>query len=97
MVVNKTNFLFDIDGTLTLSRSAININFKKFFLNWMENKTVYLVTGSDKEKTIEQIGIEIWNRVKKSYQSCGNAVYENGKLIKKIDFTLDKKLKSSDF
>ena len=60
----------------------------------MENKTVYLVTGSDKEKTIEQIGIEIWNRVKKSYQSCGNAVYENGKLIKKLDFTLDEKLKS---
>ena len=94
MVVNKTNFLFDIDGTLTPSRSAININFKKFFLNWMENKTVYLVTGSDKEKTIEQIGIEIWNRVKKSYQSCGNAVYENGKLIKKLEFTLDEKLKS---
>ena len=30
----------------------------------MENKSVYLVTGSDKE-TIEQIGTEIWSKVKK--------------------------------
>ena len=72
MVVNNTNFLFDIDGTLTPSRSVIDKDFKIFFLKWMENKSVYLVTGSDKEKTIEQIGTEIWSKVKKSYQSCGN-------------------------
>ena len=49
MVVNNTNFLFDIDGTLTPSRSVIDKDFKIFFLKWMENKSVYLVTGSDKE------------------------------------------------
>ena len=92
MVVNNTNFLFDIDGTLTPSRSVIDKDFKIFFLKWMENKSVYLVTGSDKEKTIEQIGTEIWSKVKKSYQSCGNAVYQKGNLIRKLDFNLDKNL-----
>jgi len=92
MVVNNKNFLFDIDGTLTPSRSKIDTNFKSFFLKWMQKKSVYLVTGSDKEKTIEQIGIEIWSNVKKSYQSCGNAVYEKGKLIRKLNFNINEKL-----
>ena len=92
MVVNNKNFLFDIDGTLTPSRSKIDTNFKSFFLKWKQKKSVYLVTGSDKEKTIEQIGIEIWSNVKKSYQSCGNAVYEKGKLIRKLNFNINEKL-----
>ena len=94
MVVNNKNFLFDIDGTLTPSRSIIDTKFKKFFLNWMQNKSVYFVTGSDKEKTIEQVGIEIWQKVKKSYQSCGNAVYEKGNLIRKLDFLITEKLEN---
>ena len=63
-MVNNHNFLFDIDGTLTPSRSKIDEQFKKFFMEWMDGKSVYLVTGSDKEKTIEQIGIQIWKKVK---------------------------------
>ena len=31
-------------------------------MEWMDGKNVYLVTGSDKEKTIEQIGIQIWKK-----------------------------------
>ena len=54
------NYVFDVDGTLTPSRLPINKKFKEFFLEWMEGKKVYLITGSDKDKTIEQIGEEIW-------------------------------------
>ena len=61
-MVNNHNFLFDIDGTLTTSRSKIDEQFKRFFMEWMDGKNVYLVTGSDKEKTIEQIGIQIWKK-----------------------------------
>ena len=86
------NYIFDIDGTLTPSRLPIDKKFKKFFIEWMENKSVYLVTGSDKEKTIEQIGTEIWNNCTRAYQSCGNAVYEKGKLIRQSDFKLDREL-----
>ena len=82
------NYLFDIDGTLTPSRLPIKKEFEIFFLNWLKNKNVYLVTGSDKDKTIEQIGLEIWKSVKKVYQSCGNQVWEKGKLINERDFFL---------
>ena len=87
------NYLFDVDGTLTPSRLPIDEGFESFFLSWMKGKNVYLVTGSDKDKTIEQVGEEIWNSCTRVYQSCGNAVYEKGKLIRQLDFVLDTKLK----
>ena len=87
------NYLFDVDGTLTPSRLKIDPGFEKFFLDWMKNKNVYLVTGSDKDKTIEQVGEKIWTNVTRAYQSCGNAVYENGKLIEQKDFFLNLELK----
>ena len=87
------NYVFDIDGTLTPSRLPIDKKFESFFLEWMKNKKVYLVTGSDKDKTIEQVGEKIWTRSKRVYQSCGNAVYENGNLIKQSEFKLTPELK----
>ena len=65
MVVNNTNFLFDIDGTLTPSRSIIDKDFKIFFLKWMENKSVYLVTGSDKEKQLNKLELKYGAKSKK--------------------------------
>lgn len=99
------NYIFDIDGTLTPSRLPIDIDFESFFLEWMKDKDVIFVTGSDKDKTIEQVGEKIWTRAKRVYQSCGNAVYEGGKLIdwKKFDAPKDlihmlyKFLKASDW
>ena len=46
------NYIFDIDGTLTPSRLKIDPEFEQFFLEWMKDKKVYFVTGSDKDKTI---------------------------------------------
>jgi len=99
------NYIFDIDGTLTPSRLPIDIDFESFFLEWMKDKDVIFVTGSDKDKTIEQVGEKIWTRAKRVYQSCGNAVYQGGELIdwKKFDAPKDlihmlyKFLKASDW
>ena len=88
------NYVFDIDGTLTPSRLPMDKDFEKFFLDWMKDKKVYFVTGSDKDKTIEQIGERVWLRATKCYQSCGNAIYENGCLITQKDFELTNPLKS---
>ena len=87
------NYIFDIDGTLTPSRLPIDKAFESFFITWMEDKEVFLVTGSDKDKTIEQVGEKIWTNCKRAYQSCGNAVYENGELIRQLDFQLTPELK----
>ena len=80
------NYIFDIDGTLTPSRLKIDPGVEQFFLEWMKDKKVYFVTGSDKDKTIEQVGEKIWTNATRVYQSCGNAVYENGTLIRQLDF-----------
>ena len=87
-------YLFDIDGTLTPSRLRIDAKFEQFFLQWMKDKEVIFVTGSDKEKTIEQVGEKIWTNASRVYQSCGNAVYQGGQLIHKNQFDLDPELKT---
>jgi len=86
-------YLFDIDGTLTPSRLRIDPEFEQFFLRWMKDKDVVFVTGSDKEKTIEQVGEKIWTNASRIYQSCGNAVYQGGQLIQKNHFDLSPELK----
>tara|TARA_B100001939_G_scaffold55410_1_gene44590 strand:+ start:6673 stop:7380 length:708 start_codon:yes stop_codon:yes gene_type:complete len=79
------NFLFDVDGTLTESRKTIDEGFKRFFAEWVNvqreqgNKT-FLVTGSDRDKTVEQIGVSLWRHVDGVYQNAGNVYYEHGKL-----------------
>jgi len=87
------NYVFDVDGTLTPSRLPIDKEFETFFLKWMEDKNVYLVTGSDRIKTVEQVGETIWNKCTRVYQSCGNAVYQGGQLIDKKRFDLNPELK----
>ena len=69
-------FIFDIDGTLTPSRRKIDPDFLTFFLDFVQKNEVYLVTGSNREKTIEQIGIDLYNRCKRVYNCAVNDVYE---------------------
>jgi len=86
-------FLFDVDGTLTPARQPIEPKFKDFFYNWVIHRQrygdeVYFVTGSDKDKTIEQIGEKIWLQVNGSYQNCANQLYCKGQLIKESSWRL---------
>tara|TARA_B100000123_G_C25704510_1_gene416880 strand:- start:208 stop:939 length:732 start_codon:yes stop_codon:yes gene_type:complete len=70
------NFVFDVDGTLTPSRRPIDKEFGDWFLNFSKTHNVFLVTGSDRDKTIEQIGEEIYNTAKRVYNCSGNDVWE---------------------
>jgi len=98
-------YIFDIDGTLTPSRSRIDEDFESFFLNFMEYKKVWLITGSDKAKTIEQVGEEIWMKADRAYQCCGNQVWSKGELLKDnhwelpidIRFQLEQFLERSEY
>ena len=81
------NYLFDVDGTLTEPRQKITKEFKKFFADWTTDKikngdAVILVTGSDSQKTKEQLGSALWRHVTASYQNCGNQMYARGRLLK---------------
>ena len=72
-------FLFDVDGTLTPSRKKIDKEFSKFFSNFCKTHEVYLVTGSDRDKTVEQLGKTLYNKVKRVYNCSGNSVWEKNK------------------
>ena len=74
-------FLFDVDGTLTPSRKKIDKEFSKFFSNFCKNNDVYLVTGSDRDKTVEQLGKTLYNKVKRVYNCSGNSVWEKNKNV----------------
>jgi len=85
-------YIFDIDGTLTPSRNLMNEQFKEWFSSWSEDKRVWMVTGSDRDKSLEQLG-ELLNSFERVYQCAGNAVYEKGKLKYKNDYTMSKEVK----
>jgi phosphomannomutase len=81
-------FIFDVDGTLTPSRGKMDKSFITFFFDFCRNNDVYLVTGSDKAKTIEQIGEEIYNKCKRVYQCNGNDIWQSDNNIQTNEWTL---------
>ena len=87
-------FIFDVDGTLTPSRQEIDGDFAVFFSNFCAENNVYLVTGSDKEKTIEQIGEEIYSLAKRVYNCSGSDVWEGEKHIRSDNWRIPLHVKS---
>jgi len=75
-------FIFDVDGTLTPSRGRMDKDFAVWFSHFCEDNEVYLVTGSDRDKTIEQVGEYIYHKCKRVYQCNGNDVWERDRNIR---------------
>ena len=69
-------FIFDVDGTLTPSRKKIEHEFWAPFLIFCRENDVYLVTGSDRQKTLEQLGLDICYTAKRVYNCSGSDAYE---------------------
>lgn len=90
--MENINYVFDVDGTLTPSRLKIDSEFENFFVKWIKNKNVFLLTGSDHLKTIEQVGYRVWELVTESHQCGGNVVYRNGSLIESCNWKPSSKL-----
>ena len=73
-------YVFDVDGTLTPSRGKMNKEFHDWFLNeFVPSNKVYLVTGSDYPKTVEQVGKEICESVEYVMNCSGNHIWRHGK------------------
>ena len=81
-------FIFDVDGTLTPSRQKMDEEFSKFFFDFCTENKVYLVTGSDKDKTVEQIGNVIYGLARRAYNCSGADVYESSRNIRRSDWKL---------
>jgi len=85
-------FIFDVDGTLTPSRKKIEHEFWAPFLIFCRNHDVYLVTGSDRKKTLEQLGLDICYTCKRVYNCSGSDAYERDVNVYRDDWELPKKV-----
>ena len=86
-------FIFDVDGTLTDSRQQIDLSFEAFMIKFCCQHDVYLVTGSDREKTVEQVGLDVCYRAKRVYNCSGADVYEKDVNVYKSDWTISDEVK----
>ena len=85
-------YLFDVDGTLTPSRSIMDDKFKEWFLRFVNKYPVAFVSGSDSAKTIEQVGQDLFDLVDYSFNCAGNSVYHQGQLIYQSEWHPDEEL-----
>jgi len=82
-------FIFDVDGTLTPSRQPMDPHFKEWFIHFMDREKVWLVTGSDYPKTVEQLGRYICENVVTCYSCSGNQTRFRGKVANASSFDPD--------
>jgi len=78
----EMKYIFDVDGTLTPSRGQMDLEFRMFFNTFCLVNDVYLVTGSDKPKTVEQITEPTYNLAKRVYNCSGCDVWEGNTHIR---------------
>ena len=78
--------LFDVDGTLTPSRGQIDPEFKHWLMNECRHE-FRLITGSDPEKTREQVGDDLWSHGI-TYNCAGNHVFKRGVETYKSDWRI---------
>ena len=73
---------------MTPARKTIEPEFLHFFYEFSTCNDVYLVTGSDREKTIEQVTPGIYNNAKRVYNCSGSDVYEGDLSVYRDDWEL---------
>jgi len=103
---NKTCYIFDVDGTLTTPRQQMDPSFAKEFKEWSKDKQLFIATGSDFEKTKQQVPKPVLECFGRVFCCMGNETRTaEGKVLEKSEFiipdNLDRDLqnilKSSDF
>lgn len=88
-------FVFDVDGTLTEPREEITNEMFNLFSSWSKNKQCFISTGSDFEKTKEQIGQKTLNCFDLIFCCMGNETrIPNGEIIRRVNFILEDELKA---
>jgi len=90
--MSRNKFIFDVDGTLTPSRGKIDPDFKAWFNTFCLVNEVYLVSGSDKSKTVEQITEPTFDLCKRVYNCSGSEVWEGKKLVRKREWKPNQEL-----
>ena len=64
-----------------------------FMIKFCCTYDVYLVTGSDRAKTVEQVGLDVYNRSIRVYNCSGADVYEKDVNVYKSDWNISDEVK----
>jgi phosphomannomutase len=72
------NYIFDIDGTITPARLSMTDEMVSTFIRFCLLNRVYLCTGSDWTKVLEQVPLNILKAVEGVFTCSGNAFYSKG-------------------
>lgn len=70
-------WVFDIDGVLCDTGQTMPVDFAQWFIPWAQNKNIFYVTGSHKEKTINVLGQEVYDLAFVKYHCLGNNIVTN--------------------
>lgn len=90
---NKTCYIFDVDGTLTKPREQVTKKFKRSFMNWAKDKQLFISTGSDFEKTKEQIPQDMLDCFQLIYCCMGNETRTSkGTVLEREEITIPENL-----
>ena len=87
-------YMFDVDGTLTPPRQKMTLEFWSFFKNWMKNKEIYLVSGSDLAKLEQQLPRECLNSAAGVFTCMGNVYHKKQEKIYENKFKYPRGLKA---
>ena len=74
-----TAYVFDVDGVLCDRNENIDSQFQAWFHNWAVDKKIFYVTGSERYRTIEQIGSKLVDLAPISFHCLGNSIWINNK------------------
>ena len=86
--MTNSSFLFDVDGTLTDARQPMEAEFVDIFGPWMDDKSVYLVSGSDVPKIKEQVPNSILKKCQGIFSCMGNEYWRGDECVYQNDFEL---------
>jgi hypothetical protein len=83
-----TTYFFDVDGVLCDTGQKIDPEFQSWFIDWSMDKEYYVITGGERQTTIDQVGLEIVNNAKMQFHCMGNHIFIEGREYKLNQFTL---------
>lgn len=84
----KQLYLFDVDGVLCDRGQKIDPSFHQWFSQFVEGKDFFFITGSGRDKTIDQLGQDIVSKCRISYHCMGNNIWIDNREVSINQFTL---------
>lgn len=79
-------FTFDVDGTLTEARQPADPDFNAFFHDFAKRHPVFLISGSDRNKIVEQLPLPTIHACQGLFTCSGAELWDKDDLVYRKDF-----------